>query len=175
MPLPHFIARGHFHHLRHSPLPRMHFILFLRLVFYFTLYIAFYTPHATLRLLRLTGDSQCLSRGEMMSTRPFRPRNSTKTTFPRPSQHSHEPPTHRTDAVPRFSPFLALPLHFTTYSHYSTLPRVYYAVTFIARSPVRRSASICHVVIFRRPYPSPHRLCCVFSICFMFYFAFAPC
>ena len=111
----------------------------------------------------------------LMSTRPFRPRNSTKTTFPRPSQRSHESPTHRTAAATSFSPFLALPLHFTTYSHYFTLPRVFYAVTFVARSSVRRCANICHVVIFRRPYPSPHRLRCVCSICFTFYFAFAPC
>ena len=119
----------------------------------------------------LRGSSRCA----LISTRSRRPRNSTKTTFPRPSPHSHESPTHRTAAATSFSPFLALPLHFTTYSHYFTLPRVFYAVTFVARSSVRRCANICHVVIFRRPYPSPHRLCCVCSICFTFYFAFAPC
>ena len=109
----------------------------------------------------------------------------------RADEHALSPPTKFDEdyipapltAVPRVTDishrrryvFLALPLHFTTYSHYSTLPRVYYAVTFIARSPVRRSANICYVVIIRRPYPSPHRLCCVCSICFTFYFAFAPC
>ena len=108
----------------------------------------------------------------VMSTRPRRPRNLTKTTFPRPSPLSHESPTHRTAAATSFSPF---PLRLTTYLHYSTLPRLFYAVTFAARSPVRQCANICHVVIFRRPYPSPHRLCCMFSICFTFYFAFEPC
>ena len=117
----------------------------------------------------LRGSSRCA----LISTRSRRPRNSTKTTFPRPSPHSHESPTHCTAAITHFSPILAFSLHFTTYSHYFTLPQVFYAVTFAARSPVRRCANICHVVIFRRPYPS--RLCCVFSICFTFYFAFAPC
>ncbi len=111
----------------------------------------------------------------LMSTRARRLRNSTKITFPRPSPHSHDTPTHCTAAITPFSPFLALLLHFTAYSHYFTLPRVFHAVTFAARSPVRRSANICYVVIFRRPYPSPHRLCCMLSICFAFDFVFSPC
>ncbi len=156
-----------------APACAFYFILAVYVLLY-TLHCFLQTPFDALRLLRLTGDSQYFSRGEMMSTRSLCLRNSTKITFPRPLPHSHESPTHCTAAIACFSPFLALSLHFTTYSHYFTLPRGFHAVTFIARSPVGRSANICYVVIFRRPYPSPHRLCCVFSICFTFYFAFSP-
>ena len=68
-----------------------------------------------------------------------------------------------------FSSFL---LYFTAFTHLSTPPRITTAVTFSARSPVRRCATICHVVIFRRPHMFPHRLCCVLLILFYIYFAF---
>ena len=65
----------------------------------------------------------------VMGTRPRRPRNSTKTTFPRPSPHSHESPTHRRSYV-----FLALsrPFHsilqhihiILPFSKYSTRSRL---------------------------------------------------
>ena len=69
------------------------FILSLRFLFH---WLHLYTPCDALRLLRLTGDSQYLSRGEMMSTRSRQPRNSTKTKFPRIAPHSHDSPTHHT-------------------------------------------------------------------------------
>ena len=62
------------------------FILSLRFLFH---WLHLYTPCDALRLLRLTGDSQYLSRGEMMSTRSRRSRKSTQSdisrvSFPRP-------------------------------------------------------------------------------------------
>ena len=133
-------------------------ILFLRFTFHFPHTIH---PCDAIRLLRLTGDSEYLSRGEMMSTRSRQPRKSTNTAFPRLTQ---VPTTHRRIAPTPFHvsrPFSPVLLYFTTFIHFYTPPRISTVVTLSARSPVRRCATICHVVIFRRPYTFPHRLCCV--------------
>ena len=95
-------------HLRRSS--RSLLLLFCSCVLYFISRIL-YDPCDPCRLLRLTGDSQYLSRGEMMSTRALQPRKSTKTTFPRPSLRSHDTPTHRTSrhlALPRSPDWLSL-------------------------------------------------------------------
>ena len=93
----------------------------------------------------------------LMSTRSRRPRNSTKTSesFPRLLPHSHDSPTPRLSRL--CSPVL---LYFTTSMHSSAPLRTFSVIAFSARSPVRRSASICHVVIFRRPpyVPAPPSL-----------------
>ncbi len=119
-----------------------------------------YTPCDGLRLLRLTGDSQYLSRGEMMSTRARQPRKSTKTLFPRPSPRSHNSPTHRTAAAT----FLVRSrlFYYTLQHSYIHRPLSEHPPSLPSQlaHPVRRCANICHVVIFRRPpyVPAPPSL-----------------
>ena len=116
--------------------------------------------------------------GTVMSPRSRRLQNSTQTKYipARPSEpRSHDSPTHRADAVPRFSPFS---LHFITFFYiikplpkYSTRStgHVYSAFT---GSPKREHLSRCYM--FRRPYPSPNRLCCV-RVQYLFYVLFRIC
>ena len=92
--------------------------------------------------------------------------------IPALSPRSQDSPTHRTAAATLSRPFSPFLLYFTTFIHFSTPPRISTVIAFSARSPVRRCATICHVVIFRRPYTFPHRLCCVCFILFYIYFAF---
>ena len=87
------------------------------------------------------------------------------TTFPRLADTSHR----RCHVSRPFSPVL---LYFTTLIHSSALPRTSSDTAFSTRSPVRRCANICHIVIFRRPYTFPHRLRCVLLILFHIYLAF---
>ena len=72
------------------------------------------------------------------------------TAFPRLADTSH-----RRRHVSR--PLSTVLLYFATLIHSSAPPRTSSVVAFSARSPVRRCASICHVVIFRRPsyVPAP--------------------
>ena len=92
--------------------------------------------------------------------------------IPALSPRSQDSPTHRTAAATLSRPFSPFLLYFTTFIHFSTPPRISTVISFSARSPVRRCATICHVVIFRRPHMFPHRLYCVLLILFHIYLAF---
>ena len=75
----------------------------------------------------------------LMSTRSRRPRKSTIPAPHRvPTSHRHIAPLPFHVSRP-FSPFL---LYFTAFIHYSTPPRMPSVITFLARSPVRRCATI---------------------------------
>ena len=82
--------------------------------------------------------------------------------FPRVTDASHR---RRYAILAPFTPF------YNIYTSFNPAPNIL-RVTFSTASPGRRCASICHVVIFRCPYTSPHRPCCVLHILFHIYFAF---
>ncbi len=83
-------------HFRHFSLHYLPLLLFLHFIFYFPHTIH---PCNTIRLLRLTGDSQYLSRVEMMSTQHCCLQNSIKTLFPCIAPRSHNTPTHHTASI----------------------------------------------------------------------------
>ncbi len=74
------------------------------------------------------------------------------TEFPRLADASHR----RRNVSRPLSPVL---LYFTTYIHSSAPPRTSSVTAFSTRSPVRRCANICHVVIFRRWYACERPTC----------------
>ncbi len=76
--------------------------------------------------------------------------------IPAPSPSSHDSPTHRTDAATFLVPLARFIIFYNIHTFLGP-PRTSSVTAFSTRSPVRRCANICHVVIFRRPpyVPAP--------------------